>query len=57
MWYLCLTAWCPLVDSKPLVYVAPYPGQTVYCKVNKNKMRPKKRRCFYIVNIYTHTYI
>ena len=32
--------------------MAPHPGQTVYCKVSKNKMRLKKRRSFYIINIY-----
>ena len=32
----------------------PHPGQTVYCKVSKNKMRLKKRRSFYMINIYIH---
>ena len=57
-WYLCLRACCPLVYSRPLVSVAPHPGQTVYCKVSRNKMRLKKRRTFYIINIlYIYIYI
>ena len=35
--------------------VAPHPGQTMYYKVSRNKMRLKKRRSFYITNLYYYT--
>ena len=41
---------------RPLVQVAPHPGQTVCCQVSRNKMRLKKRGSFYIIYIYIYIY-